>query len=113
MTRVAFLFPLLPVLLPILLIAGCAFSDPTPAPAPTATTSAAAPTIEEACRREAERVVLFRDRGQQMRIDEGENRLGSQASIPNSRTQGDIAGRSFERDRLARDCVRQSTTRPR
>ncbi len=105
MTRVALLFPLI--------IAGCAFSDPTPAPAPSATTSAGAPTIEEACRREAERVVLFRDRGQQMRIDEGESRLGSQASIPSSRAQSDIAGRSFERDRLARDCVRQSTTRPR
>lgn len=109
MTRVALLFPLLPVLL----IAGCAFNDPAPAPAPTATTSADAPTIEAACRREAERVVLFRDRGQQMRIDEGENRLGSQSSIPSLRAQSDIAGRSFERDRLARDCVRQSTTRPR
>jgi len=105
MTRVALLFPLL--------IAGCAFNEPNPAPAPSATTSASAPTIEEACRREAERVVLFRDRGQQMRIDEGENRLGSQATIPSSRAQSDIAGRSFERDRLARDCVRQSSARPR
>ncbi|MDB5314347.1 MAG: hypothetical protein JWO26_567 [Rhodospirillales bacterium] len=104
MTRVALLFPLL--------IAGCAFNDPRPAPAPTATTSAGAPTIEDACRRESERVVLFRDRGQQMRIDEGENRLGSQSSIPSLRAQNDNAGRSFERDRLARDCVRQSTPRP-
>ncbi|MBR0653722.1 hypothetical protein [Plastoroseomonas arctica] len=109
MTRVALLLPLLPTLM----MAGCAFSDPSPAPAPTATTSAGAPTIEEACRRESERVVLFRDRGQQMRIDEGENRLGSQTSISNERAQSDIAGRSYERDRLARDCVRQSAARPR
>lgn len=98
------------VALPLLLLAACSFSDP-PAPPPTATTSNDAPTIEAACRRQAERVVLFRDRGQQMRIDEGENRLGTQGSTPSSlRAQTDTYGQQVERDRLARECVQASQT---
>lgn len=98
------------VALPLLLLAACSFSDP-PAPPPTATTSNDAPTIEAACRRQAERVVLFRDRGQQMRIDEGENRLGTQGATPSSlRAQTDTYGQQVERDRLARECVQASQT---
>lgn len=96
------------VALPLLLLAACSFSDP-PAPPPTATTSSDAPSIEAACRRQAERVVLFRDRGQQMRIDEGENRLGTQGATPSSlRAQTDTYGQQVERDRLARECVQAS-----
>jgi hypothetical protein len=95
------------VALPLLLTAACSFGGPPPAP-PTATTSGDAPTLEAACRREAERAVLYRDRGQQMRIDEGENRTGTQSSIPTLRAQTDVLGQSFERDRLARECVQAS-----
>jgi hypothetical protein len=63
--------------------------------------------LVEACRREATRVVLYRDRGQQMRMDEGDSRVGVQANVPTLRAESDRLGQQFERDRLAEECVRQ------
>lgn len=100
MIRVALLLPLL--------LAACAFRDPNPAPPPLAR-AGDAQSLEAACRREAERVVLFRDRGQQMRLDEGESRVGQQSAIPSVRAQNDNLARSVERERIARDCLRQSS----
>ncbi|HEY4252849.1 MAG TPA: hypothetical protein VGM87_16680 [Roseomonas sp.] len=97
---------MLRVALPLLLLAGCSFSNP-PSPV-TATTSNDAPTIEAACRREAERAVLYRDRGQQMRLDEGENQAGGLGSVTAVRARSDAAGQIVERDRLARECVQAS-----
>ncbi len=59
-----------------------------------------------ACRAEATRLVQFRDRGQQMRTDEAENRLGTDMTIPYSRTETDRLAQQMERDRLITECLR-------
>ncbi len=113
---------------------GCARMDGTfsPSPAPAATRAAptaspgtaaaaspgpqAAPdraALVEACRRDADRVVLYRDRGQLMREDERDARIGTDSSIYARRVETDRLGRVFERDRLAAECLQQQDTRPR
>jgi hypothetical protein len=106
---------------------GCARMDGTfsPSPAPTAspgTAAAASPgpqaaldraALVEACRRDADRVVLYRDRGQLMREDERDARIGTDSSIYARRIETDRLGRVFERDRLAAECHQQQDTRPR
>lgn len=81
-----------------------------PQPQPQAAGNRAA--IVEACRRDAERVVLYRDRGQLMREDERDARVGTDSSIYARRIETDRLGRAFERDRLAAECVRQQDTGP-
>jgi hypothetical protein len=68
--------------------------------------------IAEACRRDADRVVLYRDRGQLMREDERDARVGTDASIYARRAETDRLGRGFERDRLAAECLEQGTSAP-
>jgi hypothetical protein len=117
MTRIA-----LPALLVVALsgAAACAPAAPPPpispgigggppaASGPAGTAAAGRQdALIEACRREATRVVLYRDRGQQMRMDEGDSRVGVQANIPTLRAETDRLGQQFERDRLAEECVRQ------
>jgi hypothetical protein len=76
-------------------------------PAASGTAAGRQDALVEACRREATRVVLYRDRGQQMRMDEGDSRVGVQANIPTLRAESDRLGQQFERDRLAEECVRR------
>ena len=97
--------------LPALLLVLGACSPPQALPTPRAAGSPDAALVE-ACRREAERSVLFRDRGQQMRLDEGESRVGVQASIPTLRATTDNYGQRVERDRLTEDCVRRAQSGP-
>lgn len=97
----------LPVLL--LLLGACERFEPLP---PVRSTSGPDGALIEACRREAERQVLFQDRGQQMRIDEGGSNIGVQSSIPSSRAQSDLLGQRIQRDRLTEDCIRRSTSGP-
>ncbi|TDG30709.1 hypothetical protein E2C05_13340 [Paracraurococcus ruber] len=68
--------------------------------------------IAAACRRDADRIVTTRDRGQLMREDERDSRIGSQASIFAQRAETDRLGRIFERDRLADQCVQENTRTP-
>ena len=68
--------------------------------------------IAAACRRDADRVVLYRDRGQLMREDERDARIGTDSSIYARRVETDRLGRAFERDRLAAECVQQQDTGP-
>lgn len=63
--------------------------------------------LAEACRRDADRVVLYRDRGQLMREDERDARVGTDASIYARRIETDRLGRAFERDRMAAECLEQ------
>lgn len=65
--------------------------------------------LAEACRRDADRVVLYRDRGQLMREDERDARIGTDSSIYARRIETDRLGRVFERDRIASDCLEQGT----
>ena len=68
--------------------------------------------LAEACRRDADRVVLYRDRGQLMREDERDARIGTDASIYARRAETDRLGRVFERDRIAAECLQQGATPP-
>lgn len=61
------------------------------------------------CRSDADRIVTTRDRGQLMREDERDARVGTQGSIYAQRGETDRLGRIFERDRIAADCVQQNT----
>ncbi|MFZ4408659.1 MAG: hypothetical protein ACOYOH_15050 [Paracraurococcus sp.] len=65
--------------------------------------------VAAACRRDADRIIVTRDRGQLMREDERDSRVGSQASIFAQRAETDRLGRLFERDRLADQCVQENT----
>jgi hypothetical protein len=65
--------------------------------------------IAAACRQQADRIIMTRDRGQLMREDERDSRIGSEASIFARRTETDRLGRIFERDRLAEQCVQENT----
>ena len=65
--------------------------------------------IAAACRRDAERIIVTRDRGQLMREDERDSRMGSQASPFSQRAETDRLGRLYERDRLMEQCIRENT----
>ena len=65
--------------------------------------------VASACRRDADRIIVTRDRGQLMREDERDSRIGSQASIYSQRAETDRLGRLFDRDRLADQCVQENT----
>lgn len=65
--------------------------------------------LAAACRQDADRIVVYRDRGQLMREDERDARLGTDSSIYARRGESDRLGRIFERDRIAADCVQQNT----
>jgi hypothetical protein len=65
--------------------------------------------LAAACRDLADRMLVQQDRGDLMREDERDSRLGTydspyQFSAPNNRM-----GRQFERDRIARDCVTRNS----
>jgi hypothetical protein len=68
--------------------------------------------IAAACRRDADRIIVTRDRGQLMREDERDSRMGSQASIYSQRAETDRLGRLYERDRLADQCILENTRTP-
>ena len=89
-----------------------------PAPGQVITAPPASPVVREqaalaaGCRSDADRIVTMRDRGQLMREDERDARVGTQASIYSQRSETDRLGRIFERDRIAADCVQQNTQLP-
>lgn len=61
--------------------------------------------IVAACRQQAERTILERDRGQILREEEQAARVGASTSVADSRFTSDRLGRLFARDRLVEDCV--------
>lgn len=68
--------------------------------------------LADSCRRDADRVVLYRDRGQLMREDERDARIGTDSSIYARRIETDRLGRVFERDRIAAECLDQGASPP-
>jgi len=68
--------------------------------------------IVATCRNQAEQIILQRDRGQLLREDERDARIGASASIYDLRAPIDRLGRGFARDRLAEDCVDANRPRP-
>jgi hypothetical protein len=87
--------------------AGQSFVSPPPS---QATRDRAA--VAEACRRDADRIVLYRDRGQLMREDDRDARVGTDASPFARRFETDRLGRVFERDRIAAECLQQDSPPP-
>lgn len=89
-----------------------------PAPGQVITAPPPSPVVREqaavaaACRSDADRIITTRDRGQLMREDERDARVGTQGSIYAQRGETDRLGRIFERDRIAADCVQQNTQLP-
>jgi hypothetical protein len=64
--------------------------------------------VRAACREAADRTITRQDRGQLMREDERDARLGAESSVLSSRAVSDQMGRQFRRDRMAADCERQN-----
>jgi hypothetical protein len=56
--------------------------------------------------------VLYRDRGQIMREDDRDARVGTDASPFARRFETDRLGRVFERDRIAAECLEQDSPAP-
>jgi hypothetical protein len=80
-------------------------------PPPTATQRDQAAVIA-ACRQQAERIILERDRGQLMREDEQAARVGASSSVADSQFMTTRLGRVFARDRLMEDCVEANRAGP-
>ncbi|MBX9702052.1 MAG: hypothetical protein K2X74_21635, partial [Acetobacteraceae bacterium] len=81
------------------------------APAPTAAQRDQAAVIA-ACRQQAERTILQRDRGQILREEEQAARVGASTSVADSQFTSDRLGRVFARDRLVEDCVEANRPLP-
>jgi hypothetical protein len=92
--------------LPLLLLMGaCAAAAPRSAEQRQQDNAAAA------CRQDVERTVRYRDRGQTMRTDEAESRLGT-GPFTDTRVGSMSTERlsaQFERDRMIDACVRGAT----
>ncbi|MBI0535111.1 hypothetical protein D9599_05930 [Roseomonas sp. KE2513] len=63
--------------------------------------------MASACRSQAERVVNYRDRGQTMRADDYNARIGT-TSYLGPQVMTDQIAQVYERDRIAADCVRSA-----
>ena len=87
----------------------------TPAPGQVITAPPASQAMRDqaavaaGCRLDADRIVTTRDRGQLMREDERDARVGTDASIYARRGEIDRLGRLYERDRIADECLQQNT----
>ena len=66
-----------------------------------------------ACRAEADRIVLWRERGQVMRADETESgfRTGTLTVAPGFRAESDRGRAQLERDRIVQECLRAGPDR--
>lgn len=60
-----------------------------------------------ACRADVERQMRFRERGQTMRVDEAESRIGTGAFIGNPLERSQLGAR-FEQDRMIDECLRNA-----
>ncbi|WP_424139629.1 hypothetical protein [Roseomonas chloroacetimidivorans] len=84
-------------------LAACA-EPPPPATGPQGARAA----VNAACRAEAERVVRYRDRGQLMRQDDYNARVGT-TSYLGPQVMTDQIAQIYDRDRMAAECVRGAT----
>jgi hypothetical protein len=99
--------PLPFALMPALLLAACANQAPSPAAGADGNRSA----VNAACRVEAERVVRYRDRGQLMRQDDYNARVGTSSHL-GPQVMTDQIAQIYDRDRIAADCVRGANSGP-
>lgn len=100
--------PILALLPTLLLAAAC--SGPLSSMPPSARAGerpGERATVNAACRSQAERVVNYRDRGQTMRADDYNARIGTTSYLGPQVITDQIA-QVYERDRIAADCVRSA-----
>ena len=92
----------------LLLLGACAGAGAGPAGAPRSGEQRQQDATNAACRQDAERAMRYRDRGQLMRTDEAEARIGAGAftdTVAGSMSTQRLSSR-FEQSRLVEDCVR-------
>jgi len=99
--------PVFACALPLLLLAACAETPLAPPPL----IGGGDPALAARCRAEAERLVLFRDRGQAMRNEEMDTRSGT-FTPATANAQSDRLGQRFELDRLTRQCIAEAQRAP-
>ena len=87
-----------------LLLAACV----APRPAGGPEQAQGRPGLRVECREAADRTLVRQDRGQLIREDERNARLGSESGGQGLRSTFDTLGRQYRRDRLAADCERQN-----
>lgn len=96
------------LLLPLLLVTACSntpfFAPPRPGDAIRTN-----PQVAQACREETARRIQRQDRGQLMREDERDSRLGSETVSSSQAMQTDRLGRQFQFNREVDDCIRANT----
>ncbi|HEV7456130.1 MAG TPA: hypothetical protein VGN96_05085 [Roseococcus sp.] len=93
------------LLLPVLLLAGCAQGFAPPPPPPGARSSN--PQVVAACRAQAASIITRQDRGQLIREDERNSRLGSETTGSLAfRAPIDRLSREYRFEQMVDECVR-------
>jgi len=97
----------------LLLLGACSWFDNGPRPS-AAVRTGTGPDAEliAACRRQAERTILYSDRGQSARDDEALAMSDATNNIPTMRIRSDQQTRIMRRDQLVEECVRQNRGGP-
>lgn len=96
------------LLLPLLLVTACS-NTPLIAPPRPGDAIRTNPQVAQACREETARRIQRQDRGQLMREDERDSRLGSETVSSSQAMQTDRLGRQFQFNREVDDCIRANT----
>ena len=96
------------LLLPLLLVTACS-SNPLIQPARPGDALRTNPPVAQARREETARRIQRQDRGQLMREDERDSRLGSETVSSSQAMQTDRLGRQFQFDRETQECIRANT----
>lgn len=98
--------------LALLALAACATVD-APRSLSQATAGAGdSAALRRACEAEAERAVLFRERGQDSRLDRELGETDQTNTTPSLRVQADAFNRRVLREDLIRECIRANTAGP-
>lgn len=99
-------------LLAVLSLGACANAD-APSSLRAATAGAGQDSnLRQRCTDEAERIVVFRNRGQATRDDDAMFMTDATNNIPTLRVQSDAYNRRSEREELIRDCIRAAQAGP-
>ncbi|MBS7811319.1 hypothetical protein [Roseococcus pinisoli] len=96
------------LLLPLLLLSACN-NTPLIRQADPGDSIRTNPQVAQACREETARRIQRQDRGQLMREDERDSRLGSETVSASQAMQTDRLGRRFQFDREVQECIRANT----
>ena len=107
------------MLLPVLLLAACGAPGSTAPRFETPSLSPPRPgdprlnaAVVQACREQVAQQLQRQDRGQLMREDESQSRMGATfAALPQT-NQSDVMGRQFTFERRINECIRANTQQP-